>query len=186
VFLNGCSTQQQTQGLLDANVSAVISTSRVIDDRVATDFSCRFYQGLAGGASVRTAYHEAEAAVRTAKGGNPRALYFGDPRRSEEPAGGGPLALEPAPARRLRICGPMEPTRGGTDPLFGLPPLPEQDRAGAAGAGRTARRLEGTIGSGAKRVIMDGPPSQLTVFQADLDQLWRNYTAAGRLPTEKE
>ena len=36
VFLNGCSTQQQTQGLLDANVSAVISTSRVIDDQVAT------------------------------------------------------------------------------------------------------------------------------------------------------
>jgi hypothetical protein len=31
--LNGCSTQQQTQGLLDASVSAVISTSRAIDDR---------------------------------------------------------------------------------------------------------------------------------------------------------
>jgi hypothetical protein len=49
VFLNGCSTQQQTQGLLDANVSAVISTSRAIDDRVATDFSCQFYQGWRAG-----------------------------------------------------------------------------------------------------------------------------------------
>ncbi len=29
VFLNGCSTQQQTQGLLDANVPAVISTELV-------------------------------------------------------------------------------------------------------------------------------------------------------------
>ena len=35
VFLNGCSTQQQTQGLIDANISAVISTSRSIDDAVA-------------------------------------------------------------------------------------------------------------------------------------------------------
>lgn len=42
VFLNGCSTQQQTQGLLDANVPAVISTSRAIDDKVATDFSSQF------------------------------------------------------------------------------------------------------------------------------------------------
>jgi hypothetical protein len=73
VFLNGCSTQQQTQALLDANISAVISTSRSIDDKVATDFSCRFYQGLAGGASVRAAYNEAGAAVQTAGSGNTRA-----------------------------------------------------------------------------------------------------------------
>ena len=43
VFLNGCATQPQTDGLLDANVSMVISTSRAIDDQVATDFSCQFY-----------------------------------------------------------------------------------------------------------------------------------------------
>lgn len=76
VFLNGCSTQQQSQGLLDANVSAVISTSQLIDDSVATDFACHFYQGLAGGATLRTAYNEAAGAVRTAKGGDTRALYL--------------------------------------------------------------------------------------------------------------
>ena len=47
VFLNGCSTQQQTEGLLAANVSVVISTSRSIDDAVATDFASQFYRSLA-------------------------------------------------------------------------------------------------------------------------------------------
>ena len=61
VFLNGCATQNQVQGLLDANVSAVISTSRAIDDRVATKFATRFYKGLAGGSSRRRAYTEAGA-----------------------------------------------------------------------------------------------------------------------------
>ena len=51
VFLNGCSTQQQVQGLLYANVSVVIATSRAIEDQVAMQFSKLFYQGLAGGAS---------------------------------------------------------------------------------------------------------------------------------------
>lgn len=41
VFLNGCSTAEQTQDLLDAGVSAVISTSQAVDDRVATNFSAR-------------------------------------------------------------------------------------------------------------------------------------------------
>jgi hypothetical protein len=36
VFLNGCSTVQQTFALLEANISAVVSTSRAIDDKVAT------------------------------------------------------------------------------------------------------------------------------------------------------
>ncbi len=78
VFLNGCSTQPQTQELLDANISLVISTSRSIDDKVATEFACQFYQGLVGNASIRTAFEEAAASVRTANGGNTRALYFGD------------------------------------------------------------------------------------------------------------
>ncbi|MFQ5340102.1 MAG: hypothetical protein ACE5F6_01000, partial [Anaerolineae bacterium] len=37
VFLNGCSTQQQVHGLLDAGVSAVIATSHAIQDQVAMD-----------------------------------------------------------------------------------------------------------------------------------------------------
>ena len=127
VFLNGCSTQQQTQGLLDANIPAVISTSRAIDDQVATDFASQFYQGLSGGASIRTAYHEAESAVQTAKGGNMRGLYFGD---------------EDDPANRLEadrwpwnlylrdgsaIADQWNLPDAVNDPMFGLPPLSELD-----------------------------------------------------------
>ncbi|MDI9418460.1 MAG: CHAT domain-containing protein [Euryarchaeota archaeon] len=75
VFLNGCATQRQVQGLLDANVSAVISTSRAIDDRVAAKFATRFYKGLAGGSSIRRAYNEAGAELKTAHGDDSRNLY---------------------------------------------------------------------------------------------------------------
>ncbi|MEO8496167.1 MAG: CHAT domain-containing protein, partial [Planctomycetota bacterium] len=127
VFLNGCSTQQQTQGLLDANVSAVISTSRAIEDQVATDFSHQFYQGLAGGASIRTAYNEAEASVQTSKGGNTRGLYFGhkDDAQSQPETDRWPwnLYLREGSERADQWNLP----EAVNDPLFGLPPLPEQD-----------------------------------------------------------
>ena len=80
VFLNGCSTRQQTQGLLDANKNlvAVIATSVAINDQVAIDFSERFYAALAQGRTLRTAFDEAEAAIRTTSGSEHRKLYFGD------------------------------------------------------------------------------------------------------------
>lgn len=65
VFLNGCSTQPQVQGLLDAGVATVIATAQAIDDAVATDFAERFYKGLAGGGTLGNAFHEAEASCRT-------------------------------------------------------------------------------------------------------------------------
>lgn len=127
VFLNGCSTQQQTEGLLEANISVVISTSRAIDDQVATDFSCQLYQALAGGASIRTAYHEAEATLQTTKGGSLRGLYFdtkGDP-------GGQPDADRWPWNLCLRegseSADQWNLPEAVNDPLFGLPPLPEQD-----------------------------------------------------------
>jgi WD40 repeat protein len=127
VFLNGCSTQQQTDGLLAANIPCVISTSRAIDDQVATDFSSRFYQGLAGGASIRTAQAEAAAAIQTATGGNTRDLYFGakDNAASSPETDHWPWNLylregsENADQWNL--------PEAVNDPLFGLPPLPEHD-----------------------------------------------------------
>ena len=65
VFLNGCSTQPQVQGLLQANVSAVIATSQSIADDIATNLAIRFYSGVAGGASIGTAYNEAVASIKT-------------------------------------------------------------------------------------------------------------------------
>jgi hypothetical protein len=66
VFLNACSTEANVRDLLAARVGAVIATSQTIDDRVATDFSARFYRGLASGASLGQAYAEAGDEVRAA------------------------------------------------------------------------------------------------------------------------
>ncbi len=127
VFLNGCSTQQQTQGLLDANISVVISTSRAIDDQVATNFAHQFYQGLAGGATIRTAYREAEAAVQTAKSGNMRALYFGEREQSQDQ-----LEADRWPWNLYLREGSENADHWNlpevaNNPLFGLRPLPQQD-----------------------------------------------------------
>jgi formylglycine-generating enzyme required for sulfatase activity len=65
VFLNGCSNREQVQGLLEANIPAVIATSHDILDPVAMDFASRFYNGLANKAPIRTAYNEAKAGVET-------------------------------------------------------------------------------------------------------------------------
>ncbi|MEK6261072.1 MAG: ATP-binding protein [Planctomycetota bacterium] len=127
VFLNGCSTQSQTQGLLDANISVVISTSRAIDDKVATDFASQFYLGLASGATIRTAYHEAAASQQTAKGNNTRGLYFGSPddpkNRLEADRWPWNLSLREGSESADQWNLP----EAVNDPLFGLPPLPKQD-----------------------------------------------------------
>ena len=128
VFLNGCSTQEQAQGLLDANVASVIATSRAIDDRVAMQFSSRFYQGLAGGAGIQRAFKEAEAAVTTQTGGQTRGAYFGD-SKTEVNVDRWPWDLYvrdgSEPVRDWSL-----PSAAG-DPLFGLPDLPITDLPGS-------------------------------------------------------
>lgn len=127
VFLNGCSTQQQTEGLLDANVPAVIATSRSIDDQVATNFAYQFYQGLAGGATIGTAYNEAEAYVQTAKGANTRALYFGNQDVSKEQLEADRWPWNLYLRQGSELTDQWNLPQAVNDPLFGLPPLPEQD-----------------------------------------------------------
>lgn len=127
VFLNGCSTQQQTQELHDANVSAVISTSRAIDDKVATDFADLFYQGLAGGANLLTAYNEASAAIKMTKGGDLRALYFGDADKPEDHRNKKGFPWNLYPREGAENADQWSLPNAVDDPLFGLPPLPEQN-----------------------------------------------------------
>ncbi|OJV22653.1 MAG: hypothetical protein BGO21_05720 [Dyadobacter sp. 50-39] len=66
VFLNGCSTQEQVDQLLDAGVRAVIATSIDIGDDTATRFAEDFYQKLASGHSIDDAFRLATEIV-TAK-----------------------------------------------------------------------------------------------------------------------
>lgn len=66
VFLNGCSTREQVDQLLDAGVRAVIATSVDIGDDTATRFAEDFYQKLASGHSIDEAFKLATEVV-TAK-----------------------------------------------------------------------------------------------------------------------
>lgn len=125
VFLNGCSSRGQVQGLLDAGVPAVIATSQAIDDGVATEFSARFYQALASGAPVPTAYVEAQGAVQMRRGDLVRGAY-----RSFVPdvvaEDRWPWDLYVAPGAEERLARWSLPL-AARDPLFGLPPLPAMD-----------------------------------------------------------
>jgi hypothetical protein len=127
VFLNGCSTQSQARGLLDANVSAVIATSQAIDDAVATAFAGHFYSGLSGGASLRVAFNEAESAVVSDRGADKHKLYrhIGG---AAEPA----MLTEEFPWNMYvrpgaEITQNWNLPEAAENPLLGLPELPEQD-----------------------------------------------------------
>ena len=48
VFLNGCSTEAQAHGLLEAGVASVVVTSQAIEDASAVEFAARFYAGAGG------------------------------------------------------------------------------------------------------------------------------------------
>ncbi|MFT4558067.1 MAG: hypothetical protein ACI92S_003441 [Planctomycetaceae bacterium] len=127
VFLNGCSTVQQTFALLEANISAVISTSRTIDDKVATDFSCQFYQGLGGGAGLQKAFDEAEATIETTCGDDTRALYLDDATgyTNTFDADRLPWLLSFRPG--MDHVASWNLPNAVDDPLFGLPVPPERE-----------------------------------------------------------
>lgn len=95
VFLNGCATLQHAQLLLDANIPAVIATSRKIDDKQARQFAGYFYKGIASGASIQEAYGEAEGlmlaeygpqGVRANAGGDQSRSLFWEGGETEEEA----------------------------------------------------------------------------------------------------
>ena len=68
VFLNGCSTQDQVQKLLELGVPAVIATSSPIDDTKATELAEQFYSALIKKHSIKEAFAMAAGLVK-AKGG---------------------------------------------------------------------------------------------------------------------
>jgi len=125
VLLNGCSTAPQVQGLLDAGCPAVIATSQAIDDRVATELSGFFYQGLGGGAGLESAFKAAVAATRTTHGDSPRGLYWGSATEPAPLAERWPWDFHTKPgAERAQHWNLPE---AADDPLFGLPALPQLD-----------------------------------------------------------
>ena len=131
VFLNGCATQPQVEGLLAANVPAVIATAQAIKDEVAMNFASNFYQSLASGANLQTAYAEAEAAVRSSPGSSDTRDTYRSSTRDAAIEGETPLAdrwpwaLYVKPGAEATYDWNLPDAVG--DPLFGLPTLPELD-----------------------------------------------------------
>ncbi|HMN30933.1 MAG TPA: CHAT domain-containing protein, partial [Caldilineaceae bacterium] len=123
VFLNGCSTQPQVQGLLAAGVAVVIATSQAIYDQVATDFAVRFYQFLANGDALGVVFEKAQAAVQTTHGSNMRHLYAITSQDTR--------VTDRWPWDRYVRTGAEATLHwilpdAANDPLFGLPPIAEK------------------------------------------------------------
>lgn len=77
IFLNGCSSQQQSLDLIEAGLPAVVGTSQSINDDVATSLAIRFYNGLGNGAGIDKAWQEAIDEVKIQKGtANMRDLFW--------------------------------------------------------------------------------------------------------------
>jgi WD40 repeat protein len=121
IFFNGCSTQQQSQELVEAGVPIVIGTSQAISDDVATSLSIRFYGGLANGASIERAWLEAIDYVKIQKGSDSvRGLY----RKSEVKATEDRFPWEMYVRTGAELIKEWNLPEAVENPLFGLPEIP--------------------------------------------------------------
>ncbi len=76
VFLNGCSSQKQSEELITSGLPAVIGTSQSINDTVATGLASRFYKGMSAGMNVEGAWTDAVDQIKTENGAeNSKALF---------------------------------------------------------------------------------------------------------------
>ncbi|MEM7659465.1 MAG: CHAT domain-containing protein [Bacteroidota bacterium] len=87
VFLNGCATEAHAEALVAAGVPSVIATNQLISDQAALIFSERFYERMADGKWVETAFEHAEIKTQTAlmRGTDYRSLYLDE--EADLPAG---------------------------------------------------------------------------------------------------
>lgn len=90
VFLNGCSSQKQSQELVAAGLPAVIGTSQAINDIIATGLSTRFYKGISSGMTIERAWADAIDQIKTENGPeNTKGLFWegilGSPEQQQFP-----------------------------------------------------------------------------------------------------
>lgn len=74
VFLNGCSTLEQVQKLIDAGVKAIIATSAPIKDNQASQFAEFFYRKLASRASIGQSFDFAAQSLQFKQGRKPEKI----------------------------------------------------------------------------------------------------------------
>ena len=65
VFLNGCSTRQHVDLLLELGISAVIATSQSVGDTLAKAFAEHFYKAIAEDYTLENAFNAAVALIKT-------------------------------------------------------------------------------------------------------------------------
>ena len=127
VFLNGCTTEQQSQELVDAGVPLVIGTNSSISDSVATRLAVRFYGSLANGANLLHAWRDAEDEINIRTPGtnsSSRSLDFG--LWNDE------VVRDAFPWRLIlregaEIVEEWNLPDAANNPLFGLPSPPKKD-----------------------------------------------------------
>ncbi len=119
VFLNACSTEPQVEDLINANVSAVVATSRQIDENIAAFLSLCFYRSLGAGKGILKAFKEATAAVRMRYGDERSKYYKKEVAESDQL----PWQLHIRPGSEIVKEWNIPEAAG--NPLFGLPDVPE-------------------------------------------------------------
>ncbi|MDH3244278.1 MAG: CHAT domain-containing protein, partial [Saprospiraceae bacterium] len=119
VFLNACSTEPQVEDLINANVSAVVATSRQIDEHIAAFLSLCFYRSLGAGKGILKAFKEATAAVRMRYGDERSKYYKKEVAESDQL----PWQLHIRPGSEIVKEWNIPEAAG--NPLFGLPGIPE-------------------------------------------------------------
>ncbi len=123
-FLNGCSTLGHVEAMHQNGVSAVIATARAIDDHVASELAISFYEQLAVGKNLETAFlrYETEQRIRKTP---PESLYrLRDTAGTvgETANGAFPWQVYYKPGAEAVRAWDL-PTEAN-NPLFGLPPIP--------------------------------------------------------------
>lgn len=127
VFLNGCTTEQQSQELVDAGVPLVIGTNSSISDSVATRLAVRFYGSLANGANLLHAWRDAEDEIHIRTPGTSsslRSLNF-DLWNDEVVRDAFPWRL--ILREGAEIVEEWNLPDAANNPLFGLPSPPKKD-----------------------------------------------------------
>ena len=119
VFLNGCSTEKQVEHLLENGIEVVIATSQDIVDETASRFAERFYNAIAHGATLESAYNEAVQATKLKTGESD--LHRGERVPSEVTHGGGRWPWAMYVAEGAEINKGWSLSKEANQPLFGIP-----------------------------------------------------------------
>lgn len=122
IFLNACSTQQHAEELLKEGIPAVISTSQNINDEIAASIAIRFYQGLASGISLKSAWRDAEDYIKTKPDlSNLGIMYNSDQQRTIESRFPWDIFFKDSAEKVKEWNLPS----AAKDPLYGLPDIPK-------------------------------------------------------------